>query len=346
MASGIVRADAALSMPDSGTTHIVMEAYPSDVLASKQAFNRQVSSAAPAVTSVPFYLIVPTIQRWSPGQTVRVAFKGGDIALYAKIAGAASAWITKGGANLKLSFTDDKGQYRAWTEADAKYAGEIRIAFDGTGYWSHIGTDAVNRNLVGGMPGQRSMNLQGFDGQLPQNWETVVIHEFGHALGFEHEHQNPAGGCDFRFEDDAGYIPTKDAAGWFIIDDQGRRPGLYTYLSGYKNFWPREHVDANLRALPTSSAFSVGPFDKSSVMKYFFLPFMFIAGEKSSCYSEAENTNLSAQDIVGVRKAYPSTAATISAIRDEKRALLEQLQKSPVIGPDFRKHLIRELQEF
>lgn len=57
-----------------------------------------------------------------------------------------------------------------------------------------VGRNAVNAALPGGGPGQASMNLAGFDIALPADWQAVVRHEFGHALGFEHEHQSPAGG--------------------------------------------------------------------------------------------------------------------------------------------------------
>src|SRR6266542_3108458 len=95
--------------------HLLLEVYPAPVEASKQIFHNQVSAAGVGVNNVPFYLIVPTVQRWRPGQTVTIAFKGGDPALYAKIAGAASDWLTKGGANLIFSFTDASGKYRTWT---------------------------------------------------------------------------------------------------------------------------------------------------------------------------------------------------------------------------------------
>jgi hypothetical protein len=75
------------------------------------------------------------------------------------------------------------------------------------------------------------MNFEGFDKGTPSDWEGTVRHEFGHALGLEHEHQHPEGGCDaeWRWNDDAGYIPTRDKDGGFTRDKQGRYPVSIAY---------------------------------------------------------------------------------------------------------------------
>jgi hypothetical protein len=78
------------------------------------------------------------------------------------------------------------------------------------------------------------MNFGGFAVSLPQDWAATVLHEFGHALGLQHEHQHPVGGCDldFRWEDDPGYTPTFDGFGQFITDSNGKPPSVYTVLGG------------------------------------------------------------------------------------------------------------------
>ena len=68
---------------------------------------------------------------------------------------------------------------------------EIRIAFrQGNGSWSHLGTfcrqitddDEPTMNYGWLTPDSDDVELR-----------SVVLHEFGHALGLIHEHQNPDG---------------------------------------------------------------------------------------------------------------------------------------------------------
>jgi len=133
---------------------------------------------------------------WENGKTLRVKFLEGTVAEQDFVKRVAVKWSEY--ANLKFEFTND---------IDA----EIRITFDDNdGAWSAVGTDSLQAPFS-----QPTMNLGWLD-------EAVVLHEFGHAIGLAHEHQNPIGGI------------------------QWNKPVVYAELAGAPNFWPPEVVDHNL----------------------------------------------------------------------------------------------------
>jgi hypothetical protein len=136
-----------------------------------------------------------------------------------------------------------------------------------------------------------------------------VLHEFGHALGFQHEHQNPGDSCDseFRWFDDAGYVPTRESDGHYVRDSKQRYPGIYTVLGGPPNEWPRSKADYNLRQLAMDGTIASAR-DRLSVMHYSFPAWMFKSGSNSPC-CVTENTRLSDNDKLAMRLAYPSGAA-------------------------------------
>jgi len=333
-----------------GFQHRIYEGLPTSMTQSSRSHLNDVTKASLSVATMrPFYIIVQHSRRWTPGNTLTIAFKGGTDDLYAKIEGAASPWTQSNAANLKFSFKDNSGQYRHWSASDQNYAADIRIGFinqgDYAGNWSAVGTDSRDSTVEGGAPNQGSMNFGGFDQQLPVDWAGTVLHEFGHALGFEHEHQSPSGGCDFRLDDDPGYVKTTDAEGWYTTDSKGRRPGLYTYLGGKANYWPKDRVDANLKAFSSAATrnYLLGPFDKLSIMKYYFEPAMFEKGLNSSCYTGTENETLSAQDLIGVQKAYPRDPAAAQRITTEQTEALRALINVPFVPDTLKSGLNQRL---
>lgn len=277
---------------------------------------------------------VSDLQRWRPGGTVKVAFLGGDSDLHRQVAEATK--VITDAANINLDFGEDEesGTFRTWSEADEDYQADIRVSFDKAGFWSLVGTDSIDSELgspaedVGGRPYQRSLNLGGFTESLPSNWQGVVRHEFLHALAFHHEHQNMRGPCSeaFRWEDDFGYQPTRDASGRYITDGQGRRPGIYTYLAGAPNYWPRSKVDYNLRTREDPSLV-VGPFDSDSVMLYRF-PALFYRTENSPCAPTGDGLELSSGDIRGLRLLYGDRPDDLAAFEARSRELARAIESA------------------
>jgi hypothetical protein len=288
--------------------YVILEGYPADRV---QALNRRDSTLA-ARARVPadsqqrhgLQSVMTLSRRWRPEQTVTVAFLGGTPSLRTNIARAIEPWAKA--VNLRLDFGSDPSlqRFHEWSHKDKEYQAHIRIGFDSSGYWSFVGTEAIDPKIA--PPESSSMNFEGFEQSLPQDWQHTVLHEFGHALGLQHEHQSPEGSCEdeFRWTDDPGYVPTVDTYGQYVNDSQGHRPGIYTVLGGEPNKWSRDQIDWNLRKLAKTIDLRVSTFDPRSIMKYYFEPWMFRRGPSSSCYSPM-NFQLSQQDQSAVGEEYP-----------------------------------------
>jgi hypothetical protein len=322
----------------SAQTSRVYEAYPTEVQASLEARERMVATALSGTVVAAPQFVITNLTHWTPGQTLKVAFNGGDPALRKDIMDAANHWTQFGNIHLDWGYVAATSAFREWSTNDQQYAADIRIGFSAKGYWSMVGSDSVDQSLT--PPNRPSLNLNRFDLRRPGNWKAVVLHEFGHALGFEHEHQHPTQGCDdeFRFDDDPEYVPTRDSSGEYIPDAKGRRPGIYTVLSGPLNGWDRAKVDANLRKLKDSHAYTSGDFDRQSIMKYFFEDWMFKSGPDSRCYGP-ENLELSAQDQVGIARVYPRRSEEMSGTISDKLRILDALEQSQHLSSDLKQRV-------
>ena len=326
-----------------GPTAPIMERYPERLQARIELRQRALSTIRPPAGGFSPRSIINLTKHWRVGQTVTVAFRGGDTRLHRDIATAVTEWTQFANLTFDFGINPATGSYRSWSKSDTNFTADIRVSFDQTGYYSHVGNDSINRDVA--RPGEESLNLEGFDQQLPDDWKAVALHEFGHAIGFEHEHQSPIAPCDFRYNDDPGYVQTRDSFGQFIKDPQGRRPGLYTFLGGPPNNWPRAVVDFNLNQLPDSRAYDVGPFDKDSIMKYFFPDWMFVAGTNSACYTGAENLVLSDGDKQGAAKVYPRAPEGIASASTKRTQALEAAAKIPGLPATAQQHFQEELNK-
>jgi serralysin len=121
--------------------------------------------------------VVDVDLRWNPGQTLVVAFLDhtDDQQLLEDVARCAQQWEQY--ANLRFVF-------HRINDIPPDHPAEIAITFGGGGGLSLVGTNSLHRR------DPSSMRL-GVLGKPESEIRRITLHEFGHAIGFLHEHQHP-----------------------------------------------------------------------------------------------------------------------------------------------------------
>jgi len=203
--------------------------------------------------------IAPIGKTWMNGSTLRVRFLGGTAAEQATAREQAGWWAQA--ANLKFEFSNANNA-------------EIRIGFDSNdGAWSYIGTDCRSIPL-----NQPTMNLGFLDG-------GTAAHEFGHAIGLAHEHQNPSGGIQWNEQ--------------VVIEELGKSP----------NFWDEQTTRHNVLRKYSVDQINGTDFDPDSIMLYFF-PASWTLNGIATKANEVLST-IDKQFIAGA-KMYPRTGPTVT----------------------------------
>ena len=201
--------------------------------------------------------ISPIGKTWMNGSTLGVRFMGGTASEQVTARQQAGWWSSV--ANLKFDFNDGN-------------SAEIRIAFDqNDGAWSYVGTDSRGIPLS-----QPTMNLGFLDG-------GTAAHEFGHAIGLAHEHQNPRGGIQWNEQ--------------VVIDELAKSP----------NFWDEATSRHNVLRKYGVDQINGTEFDPDSIMLYFFPASWTLNGIATKA-----NEVLSAIDkqFIASAKMYPKTGVT------------------------------------
>ena len=209
--------------------------------------------------------ISPIGKTWMNGSTLHVRFMGGTAAEQA-VAREQAGWWEKV-ANLKFAF-------------DNASNAEIRISFDkNDGAWSYIGTDCRGIPL-----NDATMNLGFLDG-------GTAAHEFGHAIGLAHEHQNPAGGI------------------------QWNEPVVIREMAKSPNFWDEQTTRHNILRKYTADQLNGTAFDPESIMLYFFPSDWTLNGIGTKANDVLSRID---REFIAGAKMYPKTGGTVSTATELK----------------------------
>lgn len=191
---------------------------------------------------------------WKRGRTIPISFMGSvDPVVKGKIIAIANRWMQ----HADLTFD--------WVNT----GGIIRISTTPGGSWSYVGTDA---KLIDAQ--KPTMNYGWLEPDTSDTeYERVVLHEFGHALGAIHEHQHPSAGIPWD------------------------KPKVYAYYA--RMGWSQEKVDHNIFRKYAASQLNASAYDKLSIMHY-AVPNDLTIGE----FEVDWNTQLSENDKALVERVY------------------------------------------
>lgn len=214
----------------------------------------------------PLKMALETGKRWKKGQTLHVRFLDGSKVQRDKVRQNAEKWLSY--ANIKF---DWKGGKNA----------EIRVSFAADpGSWSAVGTDCL---LTEYFPkNEPTMNFGWLTNDTEDDeYRRVVTHEFGHALGCIHEHQNPKGGITW--------------------DDKK----VIAMFSGPPNNWSVAEIRSNIIEKYSLDQLNATKFDPKSIMLYGFPKELIKAPPSLAKAGTRENTDLSSRDKAFIRTQYP-----------------------------------------
>ncbi|WP_164972632.1 M12 family metallopeptidase [Lacibacter luteus] len=202
-----------------------------------------------------------TLKMWSPGETIKVFLSttNGSDAIREQIKLIVKEWERIANINFQFVTSKSDAKIKVWFASNKKY-------------WSWIGRDVLFNPFDA-----YTMNL-GFinSGITTTDVRAIVLHEFGHALGFIHEHQSPASGIQWDKEK------------------------VYAFFAEEPNKWSRAEVDLNVFNRYARTTTNYSAYDPASIMHY-EIPAELTTTNTGTTY----NTNFSYIDMQYARALYP-----------------------------------------
>jgi len=224
--------------------------------------------------------ILSTNKKWVNGTVIKYYFTDGAEVQRNVVRSAFQQWKNLG---IGISFI----------EVNSREESIARISFTmNDGSWSYVGRDNLNISIT-----ERTMNF-GWDLTADSYGMTTALHEIGHLIGLQHEHQSPFSGIEWNTE------------------------AVYNEFSGYPNNWSKEDIDFNILSKMPSNQVQGSYWDPKSIMQYEFNPGLVI---KPKPYDEGifPPGILSSSDIKGVKSFYPLLRGSNTPIQEHKSLVIK-----------------------
>lgn len=182
----------------------------------------------------PKHLAVEVSYKWPNGSIISCGFLNGTDLQKQKTEYYAKRWEEF--ANIRFDFANQKK-----TDKDIRVAFNTDTApFDDPGSWAYVGITSKFAPS-----GAQNVNFGWLDeNESDDEWFRVVVHEFGHILGCDHELQSPAAHINWN------------------------KPVVYHWYMGPPNNWSKEDVDNNVLNPSPPQGIAFSAFDKNSIMTY------------------------------------------------------------------------------
>lgn len=232
-------------------------------------------------------LILTNITKWVNGTTLHYYFfdkktDGEDV----KYTDGTKEWKSYKGTPAQMNVV--RKAFATWkklgigldfVEVKNREDAEVRIGFmEDDGSWSYVGREILNQKV-----NDRTMNF-GWNIAVPDqhNGIDTAVHEIGHTLGLQHEHQNPFSGIVWNEE------------------------AVYTSLGGAPNNWDRATTFENIIKKLDKKEVNGSKWDPNSIMHYPFDAGLILKPAEYANGLEPAG-GLSAQDIKYALTFYPAT---------------------------------------